>query len=150
MEKKGDRFVCSLCNLYADLRPAGIASHICASHKFGPVISFPCGLCDRLYTTDHCDAYRAHVYSRHRLGDDSGLAAPLDDDILVLRDEDNIASDDVACEPASPSHSTAGTSSFKIAVAEFVIRTLEERKVTQTAMNGIIKDLEGIWEMALD
>lgn len=103
MEKKGDRFVCSLCNLYADLRPAGNASHICASHTFGPVISFPSGLCDRLYTTDDCDVYRAHIYSRHHLGDDSGLATPLVDDIPVLRDEDNIASDDVGYEPAAAS-----------------------------------------------
>ena len=68
----------------------------------------------------------------------------------MLRDDDNIVSDDLNVgyeAAASPSHST---SSFKIAVAEFVIRTLEERKITQTAMNGIIKDLEEIWQMALE
>ena len=30
--------------------------------------------------------------------------------------------------------------------AMFLLKTLEQRRVTQTALNGIVKDIQGLWK----
>ena len=103
-----------------------------------------------MYSTDQCQSYLSHVYKRH----DCYMPAaptyiPNEEDEVNDHDEDG---NDMAGDPADhgdPTEQPLRHHAFTLAVAEFAIKCLEQYKLTQRSMDGIIADLTSLWQLAL-
>ena len=155
-------FVCTLCSQFAARTYLPVLSHIGSVHRFGATRRIECGIdgCPATYTTNTYESFRSHVYRKHR-------------DVLYSQDSQinsqksgisrghNISIDmedgTFTGMPTTPSsEETAGTSQpvdehdeITLASALFQLKTLEERKVTQTTLNGIIGDVQALWDLTL-
>ena len=61
----------------------------------------------------------------------------------------HILADDLATPSTSKETTNVDEEEIKLASALFQLKTLEERKVTQTALNGIIGDVQALWDITL-
>ena len=122
------------------------------AHRFDPVLSILCGINSCTEKYKNFESFRSHVYRKHREAlvrspqpgpspaeTDVGGAGKLDqedgeDDIAGWEDEGQTPCRD---DP-------------KRLPALFLLKTREERKVTQTALNGIVQDFGGIWRDAME
>ena len=150
MEKQGNVFVCSLCRAFGDSRASAIVIHVCqvhASKADEPCQNFNCGFegCNQLYSTRHTSSYRSHYYSHHFIRnqrrDQPPTLRPLDQPDVLPAEMDEMIYIDSTPQVYGD---------FKMKMGEFVLRCLEERKLTQRAMNGITEDVSKIWKLAMD
>ena len=156
-------FVCTLCSQFAARTYLPVLSHIGFVHRFGATKRIECGIdgCPASYTTNTYESFRSHVYRKHR---DVLYSQDVEDTQLnsqgsvVFRDQDvftvensttHILADDLATPSTSNETTNVDEEEIKLASALFQFKTLEERKVTQTALNGIIGDVQALWDITL-
>ena len=125
------QYVCSVCHMFARKSFKAVFGHM-SDHRCEPGINFVCGIdsCRQVY--ENFDSYRCHMYRKHR-------------DHLVARSKGD--ADLSACnDPNSHVGESVETGRTQVArfskksSALFLLKTSEERKVTQTALNRIIQD----------
>ena len=116
-------------------------------HRFDPNLCINCTLdsCTEMYS--NLDSFRKHIYRKHR-----DVLCP-GDNPEGSGDEMENGNDDVAesCNNDDVSESMEFSRSpvtlfSKRTSALFLLKTREERKVTQTALNGIVQDMRSYWE----
>ena len=96
------------------------------------------------------ESFRSHVYRKHRAvlcaTQDSGesMGDPGHEVSPVNTDSDQSIVDDFSTE------NTYSPETMKKAAAVFLLKTLEERRVTQNALAGIVADTDSLWGVALD
>ena len=151
-----EQFLCTICNNFVRSSFKAVFRHM-SQHRCDPGLSIVCGIdsCTEVYTK--YDSYRTHVYRKHReyvIGSststlsetgssssnvhiglhEGGHECESDDEV-----DDRIAGCDFESESIFPKRSSA----------LFLLKTREERKVTQTALNGIVQDMRGFWREAM-
>ena len=140
-------FVCTICSSFASRSYGPVLRHIGVVHRFGPSCSIRCGIdgCPAAYNSEKYESFRSHVYRKHR----SVLCATQDDDEMETDDNDDnpMNSHQSVVENTSVDDLTAAT---KKAAAVFLLKTLEERRVTQKALAGIVADTDSLWGVLLD
>lgn len=122
-----------------------------SNHRFDPGLIIRCGINSCPETYRKFESFRSHIYRKHRevLGPDGA------------EDEDHV-SRSISVEHEAEGEQTSATNSdddaettehdnpAKRSAALFLLKTCEERKVTQTALNGIVQDVQVIWRDAMD
>ena len=144
-------FVCTICKSFGARSYKSVLSHIGNIHTFGPSREIQCGIdgCPASYKTESFNSFRSHVYRKHR-------------DVLFTANEENIPPDHGEDESESSSYQPINDGmddndqdqmlvgpTMKRAAAVFLLKTLEERKITQTALNGIMSDCQALLEIIL-
>lgn len=136
-------FVCTICKSFASRSYRSVLNHIGTIHTFGPSKEIHCGIdgCPASYKTENYNSFRSHVYRKHCdvlfLGGTSasGHETPQNGECSNDQPVDN----DV--DPNSDSdHQAVAGPDMKKAAALFLLKTLEERRITQVALDGIISD----------
>ena len=155
-----ERYVCTICNSFASTSFRAVFRHM-SDHRCDPGLHIVCGInsCNEMYK--NYDSYRTHVYRKHREtllsiprqelsighGSNSAHSSPTQEEIEEIEEPsavENPTSEDPFHTPTSPILIS------KRSAALFLLKTREERKVTQTALNGIVQDLSGILKDALE
>ena len=145
-------FVCNICNSFAGQSFSAVLRHM-GNHRFDPGLSIPCGIdsCPEVYK--NYESFRSHVYRKHRevLGPESTQA---EDRITGIRsqngDTESADAHDVATVEEGGTMRTGEDYDPKRSVALFLLKTREERNVTQTALNGMVQDIQGLWKDAME
>ena len=138
--------VCTICNQFASSSYAAVLRHM-GSHRFDPALSIKCGIneCSECYK--NFESFRSHIYRKHR---DilTNEIQPVTVPILECELECSANEDDYATNEEC-SNSFVEMNTKKVS-AKFLLKTLEERKVTQCALSGIIEDIHGLWRDNLE
>ena len=140
-------YACCICKTFKRTSFRPVFRHM-RQHRFDPNLTICCTLstCTEVYT--NLDSFRKHVYRKHRdilcPEDNSEEDITFDDDVV---DDNELGCDEVlensdrSCTPSLFSRRTS---------ALFLLKTREERKVTQTALNGIVQDMRSYWEEGME
>lgn len=147
-----DVFVCTICNTFASRSYGPVLRHIGVVHRFGPSCIIRCGIdgCPATYKSEKYESFRSHVYRKHRAllcatqGSGEMMRDPDHEENPVNTDGDPSVVDDFTLENSYSSET------MKKAAAVFLLKTLEERRVTQNALAGIVADTDSLWGVALD
>lgn len=118
------------------------------THRFDSHLFIRCGInsCTEQYRK--FESFRSHVYRKHREvltgpsspAEDSGSTSVIstNEDHQLLDNNITVVGDGIV-EAPSIIHDQ------KRSAALFILKTREERRVTQTALSGIIQDVQGLW-----
>ena len=144
-------FVCNICNSFAGQSYSAVLRHM-GNHRFDPGLSIVCGIdfCVEVYK--NYESFRSHVYRKHRevLGScESTQAEGSIPGISQIGDTESREAHNVALEEEETMMTDEDYDPKKSA-ALFLLKTREERKVTQTALNGIVQDIQGLWKDAME
>ena len=151
-----EKYVCTICHNFAGSSFRAVFRHM-SGHRYDPNLCIVCGIdsCNELYK--NYDSYRSHVYRKHRQilversieGDSSGSSGSIGTITnLTFQTEDEVTDCFVDQNP-EPCANLKEIFSKKQA-ALFLLKTHEERKVTQTSLNGIVKDFHGLWQDSME
>ena len=140
-------YACCICRKFsrASFRP--VFRHI-GQHRFDPNLIIACNLnsCTDVYK--NVDSFRKHVYRKHR-----EILCPGGDSEDVAFDNDaaeNVQiSSDIDIENSGQDIDPPSLFSKKTS-ALFLLKTREERKVTQSALNGIVQDMRSYWKEGME
>ena len=161
------KYTCSLCKKFASTKYLQLINHIGSIHHCEQSREIVCGLdgCPKTFHSDQSHSLRQHYYSKHRNKPAVLFQTPpvisaepfaemhaeipaFDEDSTVegmnctMEVEDTTASSEPVLLPSN--------ASFKKEIALFILKTLEERKVTQSAIDGIVSDLKEIFDKLLN
>lgn len=141
-------YVCTICNLFAGQSFSAVLRHM-GVHRFDPGLSIRCGInsCTEQYT--NFESFRSHIYRKHR---EVLVSAPVTDSALAETvvsgrleqggsetDDDGLEVEQRTCNDDP-----------KRSAALFLLKAREERRITQTALNGIVQDFQGLWRDAME
>lgn len=145
----GEKYVCPICGQFARRTYQGILRHIGEVHRFSPDFHITCGLgctsgekCPATYTK--YESFRSHVYKKHReeLSDSVQYPAELEGDDGNDRGGVSLQDDFLGEEGEdfcpSSSAATEGDMSVKHAAALFILKCMEERRISQVSTIKII------------
>ena len=143
-------YVCTICNLFAGQTFSAVLRHM-GAHRFDAGLSIRCGInsCTEQYT--NLESFRSHIYRKHREVlvsapvTDSGLAETV---LSSSLDQEASETDDDGWEVGV--QEVEQRTCPKRLAALFLLKTREERRVTQTALNGIVQDFQGLWRDAME
>ena len=119
----------------------GVLRHLGAVHAFDPNLSITCGIagCPRIYSNFH--SYKKHIYRSH-----SEVVIPPEtsEEISAVHSHNEDASDDYNAPSEQGSLQSilpqTGSTFSKRAIALILLKLKQERKISQTALNEILKD----------
>ena len=145
-----EQYVCSVCHMFARKSFKAVLRHM-SDHRCEPGINFVCGIdsCRQVY--ENFDSYRRHMYRKHR--DHLVARSEGDADQSACSDPNSHVGESVETgrtQVARLPHAESRALFSKKSSALFLLKTREERKVTQTALNGIIQDMNGFWLEAVE
>lgn len=155
------KYTCLLCKSFASTKYLQLINHIHSIHHCEESRKIVCGFdgCLKTFQSDQSESLRQHYYSKHKNKPAVLIQTPpvisaepfaemhteipvIDEDGIVEGMDCTMEVEDASSEPALlPSNA-----SFKREIALFILKTLEERKVTQSAIDGIISDLKNIFD----
>ena len=120
------------------------------THRFDAGLSIRCGINSCTEQYKNFESFRSHVYRKHRevLVSDSAPIETLVDSSLDRVDSETDG--DGGEEDVEIEQRTQFNDDPKRSAALFLVKTREERKVTQTALNGIVQDFQGLWRDAME
>ena len=120
------------------------------NHRYDPGLSIRCGINSCTETYKKFESFRSHVNRKHR-------------EALVRTAHTMNTDDDAQEDGASDEHVEESDADWekddddqesseeqKRLAALFLLKTREERKVTQTALNGIVQDFRGMWRDSME
>ncbi len=120
------------------------------NHRYDPGLSIRCGINSCTETYKNFESFRSHVNRKHRealartshaqtVNADGDAQEHSDSDEHLAQDESDVEWDDQESNEEQ-----------KRLAALFLLKTREERKVTQTALNGIVQDFRGMWRDSME
>ena len=143
-------YVCTICNLFAGNSFSTVLRHM-GTHRFDPGLHIRCGID---YCTDHYrnfESYQSHVYRKHR--EALSVSNPTSTQGLVNggmgEDEDGDTGAGEIDRWPGDERETMEPDPKRLA-ALFLLKTREERKITQVALDGIVQDFRSIWRDAME
>lgn len=152
-------YACSLCSSFAATSYLPVLSHIGRVHTFGPNRVIQCGIdgCPATYGTNKYQSFRSHVYRKHRLALHSEQTrSSLEDDIEsqycnngIDDDNDTVVNPLQNAAPFTDNTFMTQEEQMKRSAALFQLKTLEESRITQSALTHIIADVQILWDEAL-
>ena len=140
-----EKFVCTICNAFTHSSFRAVFRHM-GTHRADPNLHIACGIDSCAATYKNLDSYKKHIYRRHR-------------EVLTferVQDQSENVEDEDIFDPFTPPEAERESitrprgDEAKREAALFLLKTKEERKVTQRALDGIVRDLQGIWENSMD
>ena len=143
-------FVCSICDAFAAPSYSSVLRHL-ASHQYDPGLHIVCGIDGCPLTYRNFQSFRSHIYRKHRAVLEGGLPRADSDDQQAPEptiDVDEESPVDLLSEFSEGSESIDTPDTQKQA-ALFLLKTREERRITQAALNGIVGDVKGLWSQAM-
>ena len=146
-------FVCNICNLFAGQTYSAVIRHM-GNHHFDPGLSIVCGNDSCVEVYKNYESFRSHVYRKHREVLGSCESTQPKGSILSISSQigatETRESQDIAMEAEEETMRTDEDYDPKRSAALFLLKTREERKVTQTALNRIVLDIQGLWKDAME
>ena len=141
-------YVCTICNLFAGKSFSTVLRHM-GTHRFDPGLHILCGINSCTEHYKNFESFRSHIYRKHRDAlltnephRDRTPLNPIGGEIPEPHQEDDGSN-------RTDASSRDDDDTAKKMAAMFLLKTREERKVTQVALDGIIQDFRGIWRSAL-
>lgn len=135
-------YVCTICNLFAGQTFSKVLRHMGSTHRFDAGLSIRCGIdfCPEQYK--NFESFRSHIYRKHRevLVTGSAPAETFASSGLAGDQQEDEETDDMEVAHGQKTCND----DIKRSAALFLLKTREERKVTQTALNGIVQDIQGL------
>ena len=144
-------FECCICHKYARRTLAEIMRHIKNVHPhFEGIVK--CGIESCPSTARSYESLRQHIYKKHKdVIMTNGNNNPNSNASNMTQEgysNDLTAADDSELDPTNPIANRTNQSSLQ--AAKFILKTRDGRKLTQTAMDGIIQDTKIIVEHVVD
>jgi len=142
-------YACTIRNLFAGHGFSATLRHM-GTHRFDAASFIRCGINSCTEQYKNFKSFRSHVYRKQRevLVSDSTpiktLVSSSLDQVDSEMDGDG-GEEDVEIEQRTQFNDDPNRSA-----ALFLLKTHEERKVTQTALNGIVQDFQGLWRDAME
>ena len=97
---------------------------------------------------------RSHVYRKHREAlintSNSAPTQAITNGRLGLETDEDLQMDDWGNDLLEHERARSIDADPKRLAALFLLKTREERKITQVALNGIVQDFRGIWRDAME
>ena len=149
-------FVCTLCSHFAGRGFSDVLCHIGTTHRYDPGLSIRCGIraCPKVYT--NFESFRSHVYRKHRdelfnqdtgsVDSDSTKSTHFQDCLSLGFSE----TEEEASVGLCPVTDSRDPPSLQRNVAKFLLKTKEECKLTQAAMDNILSSVKGLWGQRMD
>ena len=153
-------FVCALCTSFAGNSYLPVLSHIGSVHRFGPTRTIYCGIdgCPATYSTSKYESFPSHVYRKHRDvlhaadgPEGEGPPGPVQNlnDCTDYCVDDGEAAFYTESETRSDDDGIITGARIKKSAALFQLKALEERHLTECALNGVITDIQSLWDVSL-
>ena len=148
-------YVCTICNLFAGKSFSTVLRHM-GTHRYDPGLHIRCGINSCTEHYKNFESFRSHVYRKHREAlVNVSRQAPLND---RLDQEESGRNGDLEIDGWGNDmndmehEETVAKCDYdpKRLAALFLLKTREERKITQTAINGIVQDFRGVWRDAVE
>ena len=119
------------------------------THRFDPGLRIRCGINSCIEQYKNFESFRSHVYRKHRdvLVIHSASAEPL---TIGSLDQQHGEMDGECWEKDVEVELRTCNYDLKRSAALFLLKTRQERKVTQTALNGIVQDFQSLWRDAME
>ena len=138
MNSTGSRYTCPKCHRFSAPSFPSVMRHIGSVHSWKPNFSITCGIdgCPRTYTSYRY--FRRHVCKQHsRYTEDSGDSNSPNNDSQDSLDE--------TLGSSLPSARNCGPA-YKRSAALFVLKSKEERRISQLALDGLLEDFHELCE----
>ena len=154
-------YFCCVCSGFASQKFAFVLRHM-KTHEKDPGLKLVCPIseCDRKRPYTNYESYRSHINRKHpflikRSLNRTGSDPDCDPDEPAEVEQDSEFSDeeneeDEHEEAMETSTDDSDRSSLQFAAAHFLLKTREERRITQRATDGIVKDMTDLWEKAIE
>lgn len=155
-------YSCRVCGSFASPTFAAVMRHIGSTHAADEQLVLVCPVqgCTREDPYSNFESFRSHVYRKHRgvlrglsvvnaegynscqvtAEDTSGTEAIDYEDVLESGEAD-CSLEDVETLPSD--------GDMQSDAARFLLKTREERKITQSAVDGVVKDVTELWDKAM-
>ena len=159
-------FCCQVCSAFASPTFAAVLRHICTTHATDEQLALVCPIrgCPRQNPYSNFESFRSHVYTKHRDVLKGRLSRPSHEELQESNSHSDTAEDPgctsdvgnedvlrntvIDCNPEG-SRLLPCDDDFQFAAAHFLLITKEERKITQSAVDGIVQDVTGLWNTAV-
>ena len=146
------RSVCWLCYKVASPTLKGVVRHMAAVHAHDPHFHICCGVggCSRTYSNFY--SFKKHLYRRHRdhldmTGPFTTSSTPSDPSSLDFSDTEEDGLEDLDYDNLESM--TASKFEDKKQMALLLLKIKEVRKVSQSALDGIIEDISLILQQTI-
>ena len=144
-------YVCTICNLFAGKSFSTVLRHM-GTHRYDPGLRIRCGINSCTDQYKNFESFRSHVYRKHReaLINASNPAPTQAITNGRLGQEESGTDGDLQMDGWGNDLMEFEKKRYVDAdpqrlAALFLLKTREERKITQVALNGIVQDFRGIW-----
>ena len=149
-------YCCCICASFASSNFSSVLRHIGNTHSGSSNFSIPCPVsdCSRHENPYICyESFRSHVYRKHRELLEEGFPR-LSHDLEHERSDADLEGADNPNyilnhgDEDGQDHDSSRRD-FQLDVAKFLLKTREERRITQTALDGMVQDVGNLWESAM-
>lgn len=148
-------YVCTICNSFVGQTFSATLRHM-GSHHFDPGLLIQCGINSCTEQYKNFGSFRSHVYRKHREvlvsvdGGDSTFAPIENLGMSGVEYQMNSEADGTDSDGDELQTSIQFNDDPERLAALFLLKTREEHKVTQTALNGVVRDFQGIWKDVME
>ena len=149
-------YCCTICQSFASPMFSAVLWHIGNTHAADSHLSLKCpipGCTSDPY--NKYESFRSHIYRKHRSVLGRGLPSLSCSCTGTDPDAPGVSSvldgeSDSSMDATEPEENTPSTSiqSIQHRAAHFLLKTQEERKLTQKALDGIMHDMTDLWDMS--
>ena len=156
-------YCCGVCGAFASPTFAVVLRHIGYTHAGDEQLALICPVpgCPRQNPYSKFESFRSHMYRKHRdvlerrscLDRDrsDGSSGPQGPTEHTSAEEDIGDVDELGSEEGyfCPVRRQPSDVNLQHAAAHFLLKTREERKITQSAVDGIVQDLTDLWDKGM-
>lgn len=157
-------YCCRVCSTFASPSFASVVRHIGNIHANDERLELVCPVpqCERQRPYRNFESFRSHVYRKHKdvlkkkVNMLSGVSSKHDSSSSITEDRGGVKDVGGDIVPVndqpdgSAECSVTRPGSIQSTAARFLLRTKEERRVSQRAVDGIVQDLTELWDEAFE
>ena len=146
-------YVCTICNLFVGKSFSTVLRHM-GTHRYDPGLRIRCGINSCTDQYKNFESFRSHVYRKHREAlihtSNPAPTQAITNGRLGLETDEDLQMDDWGNDLLEHERARSVDADPQRLAALFLLKTREERKITQVALNGIVQDFRGIWRDAME
>ena len=152
-------YCCRVCGAFASSTFAAVLRHIGCTHEGDEQLALVCPVpgCPRQDPYSNFESFRSHMYRKHR--DVLQQRSCLDTSEFEGTTEDTSGEEDIGdmdvlesegfdCSPEDQGMRSSD-GDLQYSAARFLLKTREERKITQSAVDGMVHDISDLWDKAM-
>ena len=156
---------CCICKLFASFSFSSVLRHIGNTHARDSNLSILCPVpgCPRsvksyiyIYIYNNFESFRSHVYRKHRqlLKEVPSQLSSTEqqgsnNSCNTSEYQDNVETNGGVDDNDDFQYEQDSEDSLQLDAARFLLKTREERKITQAAVDGIVHDVSNLWDSAM-